>query len=220
LNNSSSSGSKKPSSSGFSFQYLPSFIDQHLFFMRALVLLIPLFLTQCVDQFGNPMSPFGPAMPPPYTDQREQYRQENRDYSQQQNQAAFERGISDARSDSSSGLSKSYTRHFQSYSPTTQSAYRAGYDQGYMPPLAPLPGAQPPSWQSPPSYSQPPSYQGGNSYTPPPASDPAYNQGYDFGLRDRVAGRQNDAGAHTGVYDPRFRRSFERGYSDAYSSRR
>ena len=187
--------------------------------MRAYILLLPLLLTQCVDQYGNPMSPFGPQVPPPYSEQREQYRQQTQDYSQQQNQAAYERGISDARSDSSNGLSKSYTRHLQSYSPGTQTAYRAGYDQGYMPPLAPYPGTQPPSWQTQPN-AQPPSYQGGNSYTPPPASDPAYNQGYDIGLRDRVAGRQNDPGAHTGVYDPRFRRSFERGYSDAYNSRR
>jgi hypothetical protein len=202
-----------------SFSILSLFIDL-LIFMRAFVLLLPLLLTQCVDQFGNPVNPFGPPVPPPYSDQREQYRQQTQDYSQQQNQAAYERGISDARSDSSLGLGKSYNRHFQSYNSATQAAYRAGYDQGYLPPLAPLPGAQPPAWQSPPAYSQPPSYQGGNTYTPPPASDPTYNQGYDFGLRDRVAGRQSDPGAHTGVYDPRFRRSFERGYSDAYNSRR
>jgi hypothetical protein len=187
--------------------------------MRALILMLPLLLTHCVDQYGNPTNPFGSQVPPPYTQQREQYRQQTQDYSQQQNQAAYERGISDARSDSSDGLSKSYNRHFQSYSTTTQTAYRAGYDQGYVPPQAAFSGSQPPTWQNQPN-SQPSSYQGGNTYTPPPMSDPTYNQGYDFGLRDRVAGRQNDSGAHTGVYDPRFRRSFERGYSDAFNSRR
>lgn len=187
--------------------------------MRALILLLPLLLTQCVDPYGNPMNPFGPQIPPPYTEQREQYRQQTQDYSRQQNQAAYERGISDAQLDSSDGLSKSYSRHSQSYSTATHNAYQAGYDQGYRRPPAAFSESPSSSWQDQP-HSQTPSYQAGNSGTPPPVSDPAYNQGYDFGLRDRVARRQNDPSAHTGVYDPRFRRSFERGYSDAYNSRR
>jgi hypothetical protein len=158
------------------------------------------------------MNPFGPQPPPPYTDQREQYRSQTRDDSQQQNQLAYERGISDARADASAGLTKSYARHFQSYTATTQAAYQAGYDQGFMPTLAPFPGAPPQPTPSP-VYTNP-----GSAYTPPPINDPTYSQGYDFGLRDRVAGRPNDPGAHVGRYDPRNRRSFERGYLDAYSS--
>jgi hypothetical protein len=158
------------------------------------------------------MNPFGPQPPPPYTDQREQYRSQIRDDSQQQNQLAYERGISDARADASAGLTKSYARHFQSYTATTQAAYQAGYDQGFMPTLAPFPGAPPQPTPSP-VYTNP-----GSAYTPPPINDPTYSQGYDFGLRDRVAGRPNDPGAHVGRYDPRNRRSFERGYLDAYSS--
>jgi hypothetical protein len=179
--------------------------------MRFLAL-APLLLVSCVDPYGNPMNPFGPQPPPPYTDQREQYRSQIRDDSQQQNQLAYERGISDARADASAGLTKSYARHFQSYTATTQAAYQAGYDQGFMPTLAPFPGAPPQPTPSP-VYTNP-----GSAYTPPPINDPTYSQGYDFGLRDRVAGRPNDPGAHVGRYDPRNRRSFERGYLDAYSS--
>ncbi len=53
----------------------------------------------------------------------------------------------------------------------------------------------------------------------PQTNDPYYQQGYDYGLRDRVSGRPSDPTAHTGRYDPRYRRSFERGYVDAYNSR-
>lgn len=202
-----------------SFDIHSSFDFSHSSFLTAMsprlfIVLAPFLLTQCVDQYGNPMSPFGPQPPPPYTDQREQYRNQSREDAQQQNQLAYERGITDARSDSASGLLKSYNRHYQSYSPATQAAYQAGYDQGYTPALAPLPGTQP--WQ--PQLQQP-SYPGTGNYTPPPANDPAYSQGYDYGVRDRVAGRANDPGAHVGRYDPRYRRSFERGYSDAFSSR-
>ncbi len=181
--------------------------------MRFLVLLSPFLLTQCVDQYGNLTSPFGPQSPQPYTDQREQYRSQSRDDSQEQNQSAYERGIADARMDSSAGLLKSYNRHYQSYTPATQAAYQAGYDQGYAPALAPLPGSQ--LWQ--PQSQAPSPYAGAGS--PPPANDPVYNQGYDYGVRDRVGGRPNDPGAHVGSYDPRYRRSFERGYVDAYSAR-
>lgn len=187
--------------------------------MRLLILFaLSLCLTQCVDPYGNPINPFAPTPPAPYTDQREQYRTQVRDDSQQQNQLAYERGISDARADSAAGLSKSYARHFQSYNSTTQAAYQAGYDQGFLPPLVPLPGnptSQPQPPIQPPVYNQP-----GNTYTPPVINDPTYSQGYDFGLRDRVAGRPNDPGAHVGRYDPRNRRSFERGYLDAYTSSR
>jgi hypothetical protein len=102
-------------------------------------------------------------------------------------------------------------------------AYQQGYDQGYLPQLAPLPGIggynQQPSWQQPTPQTQVPTYPGGSGYTPPPTNDPVYQQGYDYGLRDRVGGRPNDPGAHTGRYDPRNRRSFECGYVDAYNSR-
>jgi hypothetical protein len=183
----------------------------------------PILLVSCVDPYGNPMNPFGPQQPPPYTDQREQWRNQTRDQSQQQNQLAYERGVSDGRADANANLPKSYTRHYQSYTPATQAAYQQGYDQGYLPQLAPLPGIggynQQPSWQQPTPQTQVPTYPGGSGYTPPPTNDPVYQQGYDYGLRDRVGGRPNDPGAHTGRYDPRNRRSFERGYVDAYNSR-
>lgn len=191
--------------------------------MRRIFLLPAALLVSCVDPYGNPMNPFGPQQPPPYTDQREQWRNQSRDQGQQQNQYAYERGISDGRADANANLPKSYARHYQSYTPATQAAYQQGYDQGYLPQLAPLPGTggynQQPSWQQPAPQSQVPTYPGSSSYTPPPTNDPVYQQGYDYGLRDRVGGRPNDPGAHTGRYDPRNRRSFERGYVDAYNSR-
>lgn len=197
--------------------------------MRLLLLTPALLLVSCVDPYGNPMNPFGPQQPPPYSGPREEWRNQNRDQGQEQNRYAYERGISDGRADANANLAKDYRRHYQSYTQATQTAYRQGYDQGYVPTLAPLPGAG--GWQQPtvPPYpgSNPGYPQGGGSYPggggyntqPPPSNDPAYQQGYDYGLRDRVSGRQNDPGAHTGRYDPRNRRSFERGYSDAYNSR-
>jgi hypothetical protein len=187
--------------------------------VRLLYILPATLLLSCVDPYGNLMNPLGPQPPPPYTDQREQWRNQTRDQGQQQNQLAYERGISDGRADANAGLPKSYARHYQSYTQATQAAYQQGYDQGYLPQLAPLPDSrgypQQPSWQP----QQAPTYPGGGSYSPAPTNDQAYQQGYDFGLRDRVGGRANDPGAHTGRYDPRNRRSFERGYSDAYHSR-
>ncbi len=185
---------------------------------KSLLSFLPaLALASCVDPYGNPMNPFGPQPPPPYTDQREQWRTQTREQAQQQSQLAYERGVSDGRADANAGLPKSYVRHHQSYTPATQSAYQQGYDQGYLPPLAPLPSSGSQTWQQPPGV---PAYPGTNTPNPPPANhDPAYQQGYDYGLRDRVSGRPNDPAAHTGRYDPRYRRSFERGYVDAYHSR-
>lgn len=183
--------------------------------MRALLVLPAALLVSCVDPYGNPINPFGPPPAAPYTQQQEQWRTQERDQAQQQNQMAYERGISDGRADANANLPKNYQRHYQSYTPATQPAYQQGYDQGYLPPLAPLPGGG--GW-TPPQQPGVPSYPGGG-YTPPQVNDPVYQQGYDYGLRDRVSGRANDPGAHTGRYDPRSRRSFERGYVDGYSSR-
>ncbi len=183
--------------------------------MRFLILLPAALLVSCVDPYGNPINPFGPQPPPPYTEQREQWRAQTRDQAQQENQMAYERGISDGRADANANLPKSYQRHYQSYTPATQAAYQQGYEQGYLPPLAPMPGGG--GWSS--NAPTPPNGYPGTGYTPPAVNDPAYQQGYDYGLRDRVGGRANDPGAHTGRYDPRSRRSFERGYVDGYSSR-
>lgn len=166
--------------------------------MRYLLLLPTLLLTQCVDPYGNPIAPFGPAMPPPYTDQREQYRSDLRDYEREQNLRAHERGINDGRADYGAGLPKDSARHFQSYTPATRHTYQDGYDKGYGV-TGPIQGTQDTNY---------------------PRPDPAYSQGYDCGMRDRVGGRQHDPGAYVGSYDPRFRRSFENGYGDAYYSRR
>lgn len=158
---------------------------------------LTLFLTQCVGPDGMPISPFGPARAAPYSDQREQYRNEARDYSREQSLEVYNRGLQDGGHDFSVGEAKSYLRHSQNYDDGTRAAYMDGYDKGYG--AGPLPGS-------------------GTSF--PGQTDPSYSQGYDYGLRDRVAGRPADADAYSGSYDPRYRRSFERGYYDAYESRR
>lgn len=200
-----------------------------------LICLLPLGLTQCVDPYGNPMSPFGPATPPAYTDGREQYRTDMREQDRMQNQQAYERGQRDDTDDARSGQPRGSQRNPFGYSTAQGNAYNEGYEQAYRanerpyaPPPAPAPGYgaggynQAPSYPGdddggypPPSPGYPPPGGGGQS-----DNDPAYNQGYDYGVRDRVAGRQADAGAHVGRYDPRHRRSFERGYYDAFESRR
>jgi hypothetical protein len=158
---------------------------------------LALGLTQCVGPDGLPISPFGPGRPAPYSDAREEYRSEAREYSRTEGLDAFNRGYQDGSRDFSAGEARSYLRHAQNYDDGTRAAYQDGYDKGYG--GGPLPG----------------------SGTPPPAgTDPTYSQGYDYGLRDRLGARPADADAYSGSYDPRFRRSFERGYYDAYESRR
>lgn len=184
----------------------------------SLLCLLPLILTQCVDPYGNPTSPFGPANPPPYTEGREQYRTDMREYDRTQSQQAYDRGMRDGTDDARSGLQRNTQRNPFGYSSPQASAYNDGYEQGYRS----NPGYQ----GNAPAYNPAPGYPGpgsGSGYAPPApqeSNDPSYNQGYEYGLRDRVAGRQADAGAHVGRYDPRYRRSFEQGYYDAFEARR
>lgn len=192
----------------FSLSERPPLSFRHLMkaplsFLSCLTLILG--LTQCVGPDGRPMSPFGPVPPRPYSDQREQYRNDVRDYSQEENQRANERGEEDGRLDYAGGEQRSYLRHYRNYTEGTRAAYQDGYDRGYG--TAPLSNGGANG-----------SNGGGNDYRSQP--DPSYNQGYDYGLRDRVAGRPSDPGAYTGSYDPRFRRSFEQGYADAYESGR
>ncbi|HYF36716.1 MAG TPA: hypothetical protein VD994_15580 [Prosthecobacter sp.] len=154
-------------------------------------------LTQCVGPDGRPMSPFGPLPPAPYSEQREQYRSEAQEYARNQSLEAYNRGYQDGSRDHRAGEARSYLRHAQNYDESTRAAYQEGYDKGYG--TGPLPGS---------------------GAAPTGTGDPAYSQGYDYGLRDRVGGRPADADAYAGSYDPRYRRSFERGYYDAYESRR
>ena len=181
--------------------------------MRPLLLCcLPLLLTQCVDPYGNPMSPFGPSSPAPYTDGREQYRTDMREQDRAMVQQAYDRGQQDGRSDASTGMPQSNQRNHYNYTPAQLSAYNDGYQQAYR--------SSAPSRL--PGYNGAPNYPGYQAPEPSPQSqnDPNYSQGYEYGLRDRVAGRQADAGAHVGRYDPRYRRSFERGYYDAFEARR
>lgn len=50
-----------------------------------------------------------------------------------------------------------------------------------------------------------------------PVRDAAYNQGFDYGMRDRARKKPSDPDAYIGEYDSRFRASFERGYLDGYN---
>lgn len=196
-------------------------------------------LTQCVDPYGNPMSPFGPGNPRPYTDVREQYRTDMREQDRGMAQQAYERGIREGTDDGRSGLPRNTQQNPYGYTSTQGRAYADGYEQGYRsaPPqrgpglnAPPYPGQgySPPGQGYTPPGQAPvyPSQGQGQGYTPPApppsqqSNDPGYSQGYEYGLRDQVAGRQADAGAHVGAYDPRYRRSFEKGYYDAFEARR
>lgn len=197
---------------------------------------LPLVLTQCVDPYGNPMSPFGTPNPRPYDDGREQYRNDMRDQDRAQSQQAYERGMRDGTEDARSGRPMNQ-RNPYAYAPDQGRAYTEGYDQGYRSVPQRGPGYGAPNYGGEPNYGSQPEYGGspgypgsGGGYIPPvppseqPASpgsnDPVYSQGYDYGVRDRAAGRAADVDAHNGRYDPRNRRSFEQGYYDAFDSRR
>jgi hypothetical protein len=60
-------------------------------------------------------------------------------------------------------------------------------------------------------------YREGYGAAGEPVRDEAYNQGFDYGMRDRARKRPSDPEAHIGDYDARFRLSFERGYLDGYN---
>lgn len=187
-----------------------AFYDSAIHFMKShllATLALPLLLTQCVDPYYGPNAgPYGsgpngsPYAPP--------YQQDTREQGAQLTRQAYERGWREGQIDAQQRQPQSYNRHYQSYDRNTEMAYRDGYDQGY----ASVSGSQ--------GAAPPPVNNGGytNPGTPPPVQrDPAYNQGYDYGLRDRTSGRVADPAAHVGRYDPRYRSSFERGYQDAFN---
>lgn len=127
---------------------------------------------------------------PPYPEAREEQRSLQREQDRERQIAAHERGQSDGLADATAGAARDPWRVARSLPTGEAEAYQSGYNEGYA--------------------------RAGTS-TP---ADPAYSQGYDYGLRDRVAGRPADPAAHAGRYDPRHRRSFERGYQDAYEAAR
>jgi hypothetical protein len=157
-------------------------------------LALPLLLTQCVEPY------YGPNGGDPYANP---YRQDMRDQGAQVNRQAYELGQQDGRSDAQQRQSQNYQRYTSRFDRNTEIAYRDGYNQGY----------------SLMNNSQGElGYGNQGAAQPPPARDPAYNQGYDYGLRDRTSGRVADPAAHVGRYDPRYRSSFERGYYDGHNS--
>lgn len=159
-------------------------------------LVLPLLLTQCVDPY------YGPNSGDPYANNP--YRQDMRDQGQQMNRMAYERGQQDGRADAQQRLSQDYHRHGTRFDRNTVLAYRDGYNQGYS--------------MMNNSQGELGGYGNQGGAPPAPARDPAYNQGYDYGLRDRTSGRIADPAAQVGRYDPRYRASFERGYYDGYNA--
>ena len=162
-------------------------------------LLLPLLLIQCVD-------PYGPNGADPYANP---YRQDMRDQGTQMNSMAFERGQQDGQMDAQQGQSQNYQRYPSRFDRNTEMAYRDGYNQRY----SQMVSSQGQLGTSP-NHGLP---QQGAAQQPPPR-DPFYNQGYDYGLRDRTGGRVADPTAYVGRYDPRYRASFERGYNDAFTT--
>ncbi|MCB1279837.1 hypothetical protein [Prosthecobacter sp.] len=165
-------------------------------------LALPLLLTQCVDPYY-----YGPNGRDPYANNP--YRQDMRDQGTEMNRQAYERGIQDGRSDAQQRQAQDYRRYSSRFDRNTEMAYRDGYNQGYAlmrNSQGELGGAYGNGYGAQPTQPQ------------QPARDPAYNQGYDYGLRDRTSGRVADPAAHVGRYDPRYRSSFERGYYDAFNA--
>lgn len=162
-------------------------------------LALPLLLTQCVEPYYQ-----GPNSGDPYANNP--YRQDMRDQGTQMNRVAFETGVQDGRVDAQQRQSQNYQRYPSRFDRNTEMAYRDGYNQGYS--------LMSNSQRELGGYGN----QGTATTPAAPARDPAYNQGYDYGLRDRTGGRVADPAAHVGRYDPRYRSSFERGYYDSYNA--
>jgi hypothetical protein len=132
--------------------------------------------------------------PDPYTPQQEQWRSDMREQDREQSSRAYQLGIQDGRMDFANGEANNYRRHLARYTPSTERAYADGYGEGYQSGAA----------------------DGGASVTEP-FRDAAYNQGYDYGVRDRVRGKPSDPDAYWGTYDARQQPSFTRGYQDGYN---
>lgn len=172
-------------------------------------LTLPLLLTQCVDSYYGPNGQNGAD---PYANP---YRQDMRDQGSQMNSMAFERGQQDGQSDAQQGQSQNYQMHRSRYDRNTEMAYRDAYNQSFT-----LTMNSRREQGYPPNQGTPPQQQWGQQQQQQQQAprDPTYNQGYDYGLRDRTGGRVADPGAQVGRYDPRYRSSFERGYYDGYNS--
>ncbi len=168
-------------------------------------LVLSMLLTNCIDPMMMDMGrdPYAD----PYGNQR---RADMRDQGRNLNQMAYERGNMDGQADAQQRQSQNYNRHTDRYDRNTEMAYRDGYNQSYSASNSSL-GAGYYNGTPPPGSVMP------TQVAPP--NDPAFNQGYDFGLRDRTAGRVADPAVHVGRYDPRNRTSFERGYYDGYNAR-
>lgn len=175
-------------------------------------LTLPLLLTQCVEPYYGPNN--GPNGGDPYANQY-QYRQDMRDRGSQMSSMAFERGQQDGQADAQQRQSQNYHRYPSRFDRSTEMAYRDGYNQSYSQTNSSLGGIggypNQGAWQQPQPNALPPPQQ-------QQPRDPIYNQGYDYGLRDRTGGRVADPAAQVGRYDPRYRSSFERGYYDGYNS--
>ncbi|MBL9129923.1 MAG: hypothetical protein JNG86_01900 [Verrucomicrobiaceae bacterium] len=176
-----------------------------------LALLASLLLSNCIDPYAMNMGR------DPYRDPYgSEYRADMRDQGRQLAQMAYERGIADGQYDAQQRQSQNYNRHRTRYDRSTEMPYRDGYNQGYSQANSSLGHSYLPN-PGVPGY---PAGPGAIVPSPAPqANDPAYQQGYDYGLRDRTGGRVADPAAHVGRYDPRRRASFERGYHDGYNAR-
>ena len=123
----------------------------------------------------------------PYSDKREASRATAHEMVQTDEQFAFADGRQAGQRDVALGDRDSYRRHSPMYTPATENAYADGYHEGY----------------------------GGT--TAAPVRDEGYQQGFDYGMRDRAGRKASDPDAHIGEYDPRLRASFERGYVDGFN---
>lgn len=125
----------------------------------------------------------------PYSDKREAARVEGREVMQSAGQLAFDEGRVDGQSDRSNGEPDNYRRHSPMYTPATEKAYADGYREGYQ----------------------------SSAAATEPERDGTYNQGFDYGMRDRARGKPSDPDAYVGEIGARSRASFARGYLDGYN---
>jgi hypothetical protein len=174
------------------------------------VLATAALLSSCIDPYMNNMGR------DPYADPYgSQHRADMRDQGRQMNQMAFERGWQDGQADAQRRQSQNYNRYRTSrFDRSTEMAYRDGYDRGYS-----QAGSSLNNLNQAPAYPPAGGVFGAPPQQPPAQNDAAYQQGYDYGLRDRVGGRMADPAVHVGRYDPRKRANFERGYYEGYNSR-
>ncbi len=177
-----------------------------------LATLSPFLLCQCYVT-TQPMGTGGR----PYSQQQSAYQSNVRAYDQGLIQRTYEEGIRSGQIDQRGRQTPDHRRYAGRYNASTEKAFADGYQQGFYNNQSPY---QQPGRPTQPGYGSntPPPYPSAPSQPTAADSTKMYNQGYDYGMRDRAARHPRDPSAHTGSLDPWSRQSFEKGYLDAFNA--